>query len=206
MDILRHTLKVMRIAAVLVLLVLVGCKNDETKINIKQEAPELSSGDFEEVIWHVKAFHPDGKLLDVKAIDKDGHTYDVKSIQNSDQTSILDVKAFVNGRVLPIKILVSSDVFLPVKAITDDGTLIDIKAITPEGVKLDVKGVRQSGNIIHIQAIDKDGRSYNVEAISPKGWINDVKGIKLLKTPVELTLNGVDVYAHVKSVPQQNKS
>lgn len=205
MDILRHTFKVMRIAAVLVLLILVGCKNDETRININQEAPELGSEDFKEVIWHVKAFHPDGKLLDVKAIDKDGNIYDVKSIQNSDQTSILDVKAFVNGRVLPIKILVSSDVFLPVNAIADDGTIIDIKAITPEGDKLDVKGVRQSGNIIHIQAIDKDGRSYNIEAISPKGWINDVKGIKMLKTPVELTLNGVDVYAHVKSVPQQNQ-
>ena len=72
--------------------------------------------DFEEVIWHVKAFHPDGKLLDVKAIDADGHTYDVKSIQNSDQTSILDVKAFVNGRVLPIKMLVSDAEFLAGKS------------------------------------------------------------------------------------------
>lgn len=205
MDILRHTFKVMRIAAVLVLLMVVGCKNDNTKININQEAPEIGSEGFEEVIWHVKAFHPDGKLLDVKAIDAAGHTYDVKSIQNSDQTSILDVKAFVNGRVLPIKMLVSDAEFLPVKAIDDDGTIIDIKAITPDGEKLDVKGVRKSGNIIHIHAISKDGETYNVEAISPKGWINDVKGVKMLNTPVELTLNGVDVYAHVKSVPQQNQ-
>jgi hypothetical protein len=205
MDILNRTLKATRIAAVLALALMVGCKNDETKINLKQDAPTLGSENFEEVIWHVKAFHPDGKLLDVKAVDKDGHTYDVKSIQNSDQTSIMDVKAFVNGKKLPIKMLVSEDKFLPVKAIADDGTIINIKAITPEGEKLDVKGVRQSGNVIHIRAIAEDGTTYNVEAISPKGWINDVIGIKLLSTPIELTINGVDVYAHVKSIPQTNQ-
>jgi len=205
MDILNLTLKATRITAVLALVLVVGCKNDETKINLKQDAPELGSEKFEEVIWHVKAFHPDGKLLDVKAVDSDGHTYDVKSIQNSDQTSIMDVKAFINGKKIPIKMLVSEDKFLPVKAIADDGTIINIKAITPEGEKLDVKGVRQSGNVIHIRAIAKDGTTYNVEAISPKGWINDVIGIKLLSTPIELTLNGVDVYAHVKSIPQTNQ-
>ena len=205
MDILKRTLKATRIAAVLALVLVIGCKNDETKINLEQDAPEMGSENFKEVIWHVKAFHPDGKLLDVKAVDKGGHTYDVKSIQNSDQTSIMDVKAFVNGKVLPIKMLVSEDKFLPIKAIADDGTIIDIKAISPEGDKLDVKGVRQSGNVIHIQAIAKDGTTYNVEAISPKGWINDVIGIKMLKSPVELTLNGVDVYAHVKSIPQTNQ-
>ena len=46
MDILRHTFKVMRITAVLVLLMVVGCKNDNTKININQEAPVIGSEGF----------------------------------------------------------------------------------------------------------------------------------------------------------------
>ena len=93
------------------------------------------------IYWHVKAFHPKAKLLKVKAIDKHGNIHDVKAIQNSDDTSILDVKAFVNGKRLPIKILMNEgNNNLPVKAIDDDGTIIDIKALTDDGRQLDVKG------------------------------------------------------------------
>src|SRR5438034_9876310 len=35
----------------------------------------------EEKIWHVKAIHPEGRLLDVKAIDKQGKIHPVKAIQ-----------------------------------------------------------------------------------------------------------------------------
>lgn len=183
-------------------LLLLGCKKEQTKININQEAIEAAEvSDFKTVIWNVKAYHPSGKLLKVKAL-RDGHEYDVKAIQDSDQISILNVKAFVNDKILPVKVLVSSDVFMPVKAIDVDGSIIDIKAITEDGQILDIKGISQSGNIVNLRAIDKDGEFYKIEAISPKGWINNVKGVKLLESTVEQTINGVDVYAHIKAMPQ----
>ena len=188
----------------MLLMIILGCQEKQAQINIDQEAlEEVTDGNFETVYWYVKAFNPEGKLLNVMAVDKDGHTYEVKAIQDSDQTSVMDVKAFVNDKILPVKVLVSLDKYMPVKAIDEDGTIIDVKAFTEAGEKLDVKGTRQSGNIIHLSVVDKEGLLYNIEAISPKGWINDVKGIKMLKEPIEMTINGVDVYAHIKSIPQQ---
>jgi len=32
--------------------------------------------------------------------------------------------------------------------------------------------------------------------------LNDVKGLKMSDTKVESKINGVDVYAHVKGIPQ----
>jgi hypothetical protein len=87
-----------------------------------------------------------------------------------------------------------------VKAINTDGTIMDIKAITDEGFMLDVKGVSKTGNIIHIRAIDKDGAQYNILAVSPLGEINDVKGLKMLDTPVEMVIKGIKVFAHVKAM------
>ena len=185
-------------------LVILGCQKKQPQVNIDQQSLEaVTDTNFETVYWYVKAFNPQGKLLNVMAVDADGHTYEVKAIQDSDQTSVMDVKAFVNDKILPVKVLVSLDKYMPVKAIDEDGTIIDVKAFTEEGEKLDVKGTRQSGNIIHLSVVDKDGLLYNVEAISPKGWINDVKGIKMMKEPIEMVINGVDVYAHIKSIPQQ---
>ena len=205
MNILNRICNARRISSVLVILILlVACKTDNKKINISEEPVAIETETSEDIMWHIKAFHPDGKLYDIKAIDADGNKYDVKAIQNSDQTSLMDVKAFVKGKILPVKVLVSEDKFLPVKAIDDDGTIIDVKAIRDDGTILDVKGVSQSGNVIHINAINPDGAFYNVEAISPQGWINDVKGIKMMETPIEMTLNGVDVYAHIKSIPKAN--
>ncbi|MBT8253274.1 MAG: hypothetical protein HKN00_00570 [Flavobacteriaceae bacterium] len=185
-------------------LILLGCQKKEPKVNIDQVAiEEEAEGEFETVYWYVKAFNQKGKLLSVMAVDEDGHTYELKAIQDADQTSVMDVKAFVNEKILPVKVLVSLDKYLPVKAIDEDGTILDVKAFTEEGDKLDVKGVRQSGNIIHLSVVDKNGLLYNIEAISPKGWINDVKGIKMMKETVEMTINGVDVYAHIKAIAQQ---
>lgn len=160
---------------------------------------------FKEIIWHIKAFMPQVKLLKIKAIDKEGNTYDVKAIQDSEQTNLLSIKAFIKGKRLPVKMLVSDDIYHPVKAIGGDGTIYDIKAFTEDGTILPVKGVSKSGNIIHIKAIYKNIVFYNVIAISPDGKTNAVKGIKLSDEDIESTLKGIEVYAHVKSLRFANR-
>ena len=158
----------------------------------------------EEKIWHVKAFHPEGRLLDVKAIDKDGKIHGIKAIESDGNVHLLDIKATVGDQKLPVKVLpkAAGDTFEPVKAIGEDGTVYAIKALTPDGAKLDVKGVKRSGNIIHIKAVAPDGTFYGVKAISPEGRVYDVKGIKMNKEPVEGKVNGVDFAAHIKAIPQ----
>ena len=156
----------------------------------------------EEQIWHIKAIHPEGRLLDVKALDKNGKTYDVKAIEVDGNRHVIDIKALMGDEKLPIKILVSEDRVAPVKALGDDGTIYDIKALTAEGRKLDVKGVTRSGNIFHIKAIAPDGKHFGVKAISPDGFVHDVKGVKMTAEKVEATINGVAVAAHVKALPQ----
>ncbi|MBT8261568.1 MAG: hypothetical protein KJO05_02020 [Bacteroidia bacterium] len=155
----------------------------------------------DDIYWAVKAYHPQVKLLKVKAIDKDGNIHDVKAIQDSYSTSVLNVKALVDGNRLPIKLIVhGEDRYYPVKAINTDGTIMDIKAITDEGFMLDVKGVSKTGNIIHIRALDKDGAQYSVLAVSPLGEINEVQGLKMLSAPVEMVIKGVKIFAHVKAM------
>jgi len=163
-------------------------------------APGMRAAEF--TIWHIKAVHPEGRLLDIKAVDKDGKRHDVKALEEQGNRHVMDIKALMDGKRLPVKILVSDDKFAPVKAIGPDGTIYDIKAFTPDGTKLDVKGVSRSGSIYHIKAIAPDGTFYGVKAISPGGVLHDVKGVKMRKEPVEATINGVDVAAHVKALPQ----
>lgn len=173
------------------------------QISDKQSA-ELNLTDKElpfDIFWDVKAYKMGNKLLDVKAIDKDGKLHDVKAIQSSDDASILDVKAMVNGERLPIKLIIKkNDRFYPVKAIDKEGNLIDIKAITENGEILPIKGVSKSGNIVHLRAIREEQIFYNIIAMSPEGEFNHVKGIKMLDNPVETIINGVSIYAHVKSI------
>lgn len=174
------------------------CINIEAQI--QDSLHYIETQRINETIWHVKALGPDSELINIKAIDKNGKIHDVKAIQDSDDTSILDVKALVNGKRLPIKLLVNEyDSYVPVKAIDEDGTIIDIKGITKTGQILDVKAVSKSGNIINIRAITKKGDRYKIIAISPSGIKNDVKGIKMLKSKVETTIGGVAIFAHVKS-------
>ena len=154
--------------------------------------------------WHIKAIHPEGSTIDIKALDAEGNIYDVKAIQDADQRQLMDIKALVDGKKVPVKILVSDDPVLPVKAITEDGTIYDIKALDSDGNKLDVKGVKLAGNIIDIKAINKEGAYYGVKAISAEGELNDVKGVKMSKDRLEATINGVEVHAHVKALPQSN--
>jgi hypothetical protein len=157
-----------------------------------------------DIYWHVKAYHhPLALLLKVKAIDKEGNIHDVKAIQDSYDTSMLNVKALVNGKQLPVKLLVKeSDLYYPVKAIDDDGTLIDIKVITDDGQILDVKGVSTSGNIVNVRAISANSVFYNIIAVSPAGKVNTVKGVKMVDTQVETVIHGVSIFAHIKALKQ----
>jgi hypothetical protein len=156
-----------------------------------------------DIFWHIKAYHYEAKLMNIKAIDENGVKHPVKAIQISENTSVLNVKALVGGKRLPIKLIVKGDAqYYPAKAIMDDGTLLDIKAITEDGEILDVKGTSKSGNIVHLRAIDKNHKRYNIIAISPLGNVMDVKGIKMMDTEVEGEINGVEVFAHIKSIPQ----
>lgn len=157
-----------------------------------------------EIYWDVKAYIPQALLLRVKGVDKNGNLYDVKAIQSSDDTSVLDVKVLINGEKLPIKLIVKGDdVYYPLKGIFADGTLLDIKAINDDGKIIDVKGVAKSGNVVHIRAVTEDSEFYNIIAISPEGKVNTIKGIKMSKNEVEATINGVEIFAHVKSLKQE---
>lgn len=176
--------------------------NVEVYAHIKAISQSACASD--NFIWHIKAIHPEGKAIDVKALDKEGNVYDVKALQDSDQSSLLDVKAFIGDMdQSPVKILLNSDRYAPVKAIGEDGTIYDIKAIETDGSKLDIKGVKRSGNLVHIKAISSKGEFFGVKAISPSGQLNDVKGVKMVKDDLETTINGVEVYAHIKAIPQK---
>ena len=128
-----------------------GCKEKPAaEVTPEPEMSQEIADVSEEVIWHVKAVHPEGRFLDVKALDEAGNIYDVKAIQDADQRQLMDIKALMGGEKMPVKILVSTDEYAPVKAIGNDGTIYDIKALTPEGERLDVKGVSRAGNILDI--------------------------------------------------------
>lgn len=173
---------------------------------LDKEREDLNKPETEipaEIYWHVKAFRPDAQLLKVKAIDAKGNLHDIKAIQDSNDTSVLNVKALVDGKRLPIKLIIKkNDQYYPVKAIDTDGTLIDVKAITDAGQILDVKGVSKSGNIVHLRAITPNSVFYNIIAVSPQGTVNAVKGIKMMDTRVETVINGVSIFAHVKALKQ----
>jgi hypothetical protein len=183
-------------------ILLLACTNGTTEG--KNETTQNEETKAKDIIWHIKAIHPDGKSLAIKAIDKEGNQYDVNAVQNSEQHSFLDVKAFINDKFLPVKILVSNDKFAPIKAIAEGGVSYDIKAITPEGEKLDVKGIFRSGNIVSIKAINQAGEFYGVNAVSPTGLLNDVMGIKINIKEKEMTLKGFNVFAHVKAMHQSD--
>ncbi len=172
---------------------------DKNRADLNKPETEIQA----EIIWNVKAYHPVVQLIKVKAIDKDGNIHDVKAIQDSYDTSILDVKALVNGKRLPVKLIIKeSDLYYPLKAIDDDGTLIDIKAITEDGKILDIKGIGRAGNIVHVRAIAANATFYNIVAVSPEGKMNTVKGVKMMTARVETVINGVSIFAHVKALKQ----
>ena len=156
-----------------------------------------------EIYWNVKAYSPSWGLLQVKAIDKDGNIYPIKAIQDSEDTSLINVKALVNGERVAVKLIVKeNDRLYPVKAIMSDGTILDVKAIDEDGEIIDVKGFSKTGNIVNIRAIRPQPIMYNIIAVSPDGKVNDVKGIKMMTQEVETVLHGVKVFAHIKAMSQ----
>ncbi|WP_298535325.1 hypothetical protein [uncultured Algibacter sp.] len=169
------------------------------KKNIKKTAYK---SDFKRIIWNIKAVTADGKNLDVKAFDAEGNKFDVKATQDSKQHSFMNIKAFVEGAELPVKIMQNTDddKYAPIKAIGADGTIYDIKAVTENDVKLDVKGTSRSGIIINVKAISENGEFYGVKAFSPDGKFNLVKGIKIFEREVEMKVQGNPVYAHLKAI------
>jgi hypothetical protein len=161
-------------------------------------APSLA----ESTIWHVKAIHPDGHLLRIKAVDAEGELHDVKAIEQSGNRYLLDVKAFVNGEVLAVKVLHADDWFGPVKAVRGDGTFLDIKALTDDDQQLDVKAVSRTGNVLDIKAIGDEHQFYGVKAVSPSGRVYDIKGLKMSDQDVEFEIGRTPIRAHVKALPQ----
>ena len=162
--------------------------------------PQTGSGQAA-LIWHVKAIGTDGHFLDLKVRERNGTLHSVKALYEDGNDQLMDVKAFVNGQRLDVKVLESSDELLPVKAIGADGKVHDIKALMADGTVLDVKAVARDGAILHIKAIAPDGKQLGVKAIGPGGQLRDVKGLKF-REGTELTLHGVPVLAHIKALPQ----
>ena len=165
--------------------------------------PETNITD--DLLWHVKAFRPDAQILQVKAIDENGKIHDVKAFQPYEaSSSVLNVKALVDEKRLPIKIILPNNKgeYFPLVAIRDDGSKLKIVAINDKGEYLEVKGHSKSGNVINISAITTDGFGYNIIAISPFGEVNSVMGIKMLDATEEAVINGVSIFAHVKAIKQ----
>ncbi len=165
-------------------------------VNAQGEMPS------EGVIWHIKAIHPEGKTLDVKAFDENGTRFDVKAIEDVDQSYVMEVRTFVEGKGIPVKVLVSEEEYKPLAGIDDAGKTYVLNAITEDGRYLPVQGVRKSGYIIHVKAVNEDGSFYGVKALSTRGKLRDVKGMKMYDKQLEVTLNGVAVHAHVVALPQ----
>ena len=126
----------------------------------------------------------------------------MKARQDAGNEHVLDVKAFIDGKVFPVKVLASDDRYAPVKAIGPDGAIYDIKAITADDQKLDVKGVSRAGSLFHIKALSPEREMYGVKAISRSGHVYDVKGIKVSEEAIEGKIHGVEVQAHIKALPQ----
>ena len=175
---------------------------DDFKIPTKNKKKTEYKSDFERIIWNIKAVTADGKNLDVKAFDAEGNKFDVKATQDSKQHSFMNIKAFVDGVELPVKIMESPDEYAPINAKGRNGTIYEIKAITDDDVKLDVKGISRSGNIINVKAINENGEFYGVKAFAPDGKLNQVKGIKIFDREVEMNVQGHPVYAHLKAINQ----
>ncbi len=179
-----------------------SANEDNFKLPKRNKNRGVYVSDFETLLWNIKAVTPEGKNLDIKAFDPDGNIFDVKATQDSEQYSFMNIRTFVEGGDLPVKIMDSADDYAPIKAIGKDGTIYDIKAITESGAKLDVKGTSRAGNIIHVKAIAENGDLYAVKAFAPDGKLNAVKGIKIFDRKVEMRVQGNPVYAHLKAVRQ----
>ena len=188
-----------RISFIFTTLTLMFIASDEVLaqgIKVAEENPA------QQIIWHIKALHPDGYTMDVKAIDSEGVRHDVKAFENGDQKYIMEVKAFFGEQTNAVKVLVSEKEHKPVVAIKENGDTIPVVAISREGKYMPVRGLRKSGYIVHIKAIGPKGEIYGVKAISKDGQLYDVKGVKMYDKQLEATMHGRQVHAHVVALPQ----
>lgn len=200
----RKSLHASTFIGLLLLLFVFSFTNAQDLTNDNNDPNKPETQMQEEILWSVKAYRPDDKLLKIKAIDKEGNIYDVKAIQDSPDTKILNVKAIKDGKIMPIKLIAKdNEMYYPAKAIDENGNLLDIKAITEDGSYLDVKGIHKTGNIIHMRAITEDSYFYNIIAMSPDGKVNTVKGVKMIDADEEAVINGVSVFAHLKAISQK---
>ena len=179
-----------------------SANEDDFKLPKKNIKKVIYKSDFERIYWNIMAVTTDGKNLDIKAIDAEGNAFDVKATQDAKQHSFMNIKAFVDGAELPVKILQKTDEYAPIKAFGTDGTIYDIKALTADNEKLDIKGVERFGNIIDVKAINENGDFYGVKAFAPDGKLNAVKGIKIFEREIEMKVQGNPVYAHLKAISQ----
>ena len=179
-----------------------AANEDDFKLSTKKIKKVEYKTDFKRIIWNVKAVTAEGKNLDVKAFDAEGNKFDVKATQDSKQHSFMNIKAFVDGAELPVKLMQSPDEYAPLSAIGKNGTLYQIKAITENNITLDIKGISRSGNLINVKAINENGEFLAVKAFAPDGKLNQVKGIKIFEREVEMNVQGNPVYAHLKAINQ----
>lgn len=169
-------------------------------IHAHLKAISHADGSDVEVLWNVKGVGADGHTMDIKAIDAKGGIHPVKAFIHDGDASLLEVKAMVNGDLLPIKVIHGEAAPHAVKAIGTDGTVYDVKAFAADGRRLDVKAVERQGRVLAIKVLAPDGRRAGVKAISPRGAFRDVKGIKLKDDAVEGVVNGVRILAHIKGL------
>lgn len=153
-------------------------------------------------VWHVKALHPDGYILDVRAYDRMGNVYEVKAVNDSCQSYIMDINAYSDKEILPVKVLMGTDGHNPVSAIDDEGKNFQLRAVTPEGKFFPIRGSKSSVYTVDIKAVTPEGRLLNIRAVSPDGKLREVKGIKMYEKSLEMTLQGVEIHAHLVALPQ----
>jgi hypothetical protein len=151
--------------------------------------------------WQVRAIKNNGDFIDLKAIDDSGTQYDIVALVKSGDLQLMDVKALKNGKLLPVKMLVSDEFYVPVKAIDNGGVILKVKAIDTDGTLLDVKGVSRMGNMTRIAAIQGEDNFLAIKAIDPNGNMRDIYGIKFTEEFVEMEIYGVKVTAHIKALP-----
>ena len=152
--------------------------------------------------WQVKVLHPDGYILDVRAFDRMGNFYEIKAVKDSCQSYIMDIGAYLDDKILPVKVLLGAEEQKRVSAIDDQGQTYLLRAITPEGRLLPIIGISSSVYTIDVKAVTPEGRLLNLRAVSPEGKLREVKGIKMYEKSLETTLHGVEVQAHMVVLPQ----
>ena len=61
--------------------------------------------------------------------------YEVRAIEMPGNPHILDIKAIVDGKRLPVKVVVSEERYAPVQALTHDGRRFEVFALSADGTR-----------------------------------------------------------------------